>query len=167
MQFNRQRNVSLGVGTLALIGVVWVGVTVYRSSNVRADASFLPCEGGGGRFNMVVDGSTHYLLDTCSGDVWTLVHSPIKGDPGAWAVMDRYDTREEVARLLEFIRSAPHRQSPDAGGAQAGSTDAAGGTAAPTPGYQDPAADQPAEEPTDVYPPQERPVYEDDNAAWE
>ncbi len=139
MQAKPMRNVGLGLGTLALVGTLWLLLAPHRTIAVRSRDALQSCSGEMNRFQMVLrPPKDTYLLDTCTGDVWTLIRSPDKTEPGAWVIMDRYDTREEVARLLEYLRGEPQYRDT---GRQDQSTDQQQ--------YQDQATDQQQDQTTD------------------
>ena len=114
MHANPVRNISLGLGAAAIIGTLWLLLVPDQTIAVRSSAALSPCSGEMGRFQMAVRAPKHvYMLDTCTGEVWALISSPDKLEPGAWALMDRYDTRDQVARLFEYLRGETEERGTD------------------------------------------------------
>lgn len=100
------KNLGLGLGTLGVIGTLWLLLAPNKTQAIRPRTGLPNCAGETGRFQITGYNQRIFLLDTCSGEVWRLMHSPDKLEPGAWVIMDHYDTRDEALRLIDYLRGS-------------------------------------------------------------
>ena len=103
MQANQMKRVSLGLGSLVIVAVVWLFMAHDSTAAVGSRSDLASCEGQINRFEMVSPRSNiQYLLDTCTGDVWTL--TDVESEERVlqvWVKMYRYESEEDVRTIFE------------------------------------------------------------------
>lgn len=92
-------------GGLIAVSLLIVAGSVGRAFAESPQPKPQVSSGGNGRYQIVINTSIRadtFLLDTQTGRVWQLTqYSFLKGNPTAWAYMDRLDNDEQMARWVK------------------------------------------------------------------